>query len=129
MLVEIKYSKSYLIYLLIALSLVNIIWCQLSTNKWNQNLQVLTLPGYFSVFIFQFEYFLLCSFVLQSACLRIFCSKHSITFENTFLLRRWFYYVHIFYIKLRLRETFTVINSVTTILLGKTLYKFRTIKW
>ena len=65
--------------------------------------------------------------LLQSICFWMFCSKHSITFENTYLLSCWFHCVDIFYIKFRFRETFTVINSVTRILLIETLYKFRTI--
>ena len=72
-------------------------------------------------------------FVLDGLCnrlvFRLFCSKHSIIFENTHLLLRcWFHCVEVFYIKFRLCETFTVINSVTRILFIETLYRFRTIK-
>ena len=35
-------------------------------------MQVLTLPGYISICIFQFEYFVLCSFVLYSM---VFCNR------------------------------------------------------
>ena len=66
--------------------------------------------------------------LLQSICFRMFCSKHSITFESMYLLSCWFHCVDIFYIKFRFRETFTVINSLTRILLIETLYKLRTIK-
>ena len=66
--------------------------------------------------------------LLQSICFRMFCFKHSITFENTYLLSYWFHCVDIFYIKFRFCETVTAINSVTRILLIEALYKFRTIK-
>ena len=66
--------------------------------------------------------------LLQSICFRIFCSKHSITFNNTYRLSCWFHCVEIFYIKFRFCELFTVINSVNRILLIETLYKFRIIK-
>ena len=66
--------------------------------------------------------------LLQSICFRMFCSIHSITFENTYLLSPWFHCVDIFYIKFWFCETFTVINSVTRTLLIETLCKFRTIK-
>ena len=51
--------------------------------------------------------------LLKSICFRMFCSKHSITFENTYLLSCWFHCVDKFYMKFRFRETFTVISSVT----------------
>ena len=66
--------------------------------------------------------------LLQSICYRMFSSKHSITFEKTYLLSCWFDCVDIFYIKFRFCETFTEINSVTRTLLIETLSKFRTVK-
>ena len=66
--------------------------------------------------------------LLQSNCFQMFCSKHSITFENTYLLSCWFHCVDIFYINLRFSETFTIINSVNRIALTETQFKFRTIK-
>ena len=56
----------------------------------------------------------------------MFSSKHSINFDNTYLLSRWFHCVGIFYIKLRFCEALTVINSATRILSIETLYKFWT---
>ena len=66
-----------------------------------------------------------CSFFLYSVvfcnlCFRMFCSKHSITFENMYLLCSLFYCADIFYIKFRFSELFTVINSVTRNLLIET---------
>ena len=46
-------------------------------------------------------------------------SKLSVTFENTYVLSRWFHCVDIF---------FAIINSVTRILLIETPYEFRNIK-
>ena len=65
--------------------------------------------------------------LLQSIYFRIFCSKHSITFD-TYLLSCRFYCVHIFYINFRSRETLTVTNSGAILLLIETLSNFRTIK-
>ena len=48
--------------------------------------------------------FFLINGLLQSNCFQMFCSKHSITFENTHLLSCWFHYVDIFYISLRMDE-------------------------
>ena len=62
--------------------------------------------------------------LLQSIRFRMFCSKHLINFGNASLCCC----VGILYIKFKLSETFTVINSLTRILLIGTLYKFRTIK-
>ena len=45
----------------------------------------------------------------ESICFRMFCLKHSITFENTYILSCWFHCVDIFYIKFRSCETWTVI--------------------
>ena len=53
------------------------------------------------------------SFVIDSNL----CSKHSITFKNTYLFSCWFHCVDIFYIKFKFYETFTVINSVTKIII------------
>ena len=58
-----------------------------------------------------------------SICFRMFCSKHSSTLEHTYLLSSWFHCVDIFYIKFKFREIFTVMHSVTWILLIETLDK------
>ena len=64
--------------------------------------------------------------LLQSICFRTFCSKHSITFENTYPISCWFHCVD--ELSIRFYETFTVTNFVTRILLIETLSNFRTIK-
>ena len=82
-----------------------------------------------SICIFRYEYFVVyfvCLIDLLSNVL--FQTFQTINFENTYLLSCWFYCVDIFYIEFGFCETFTVINSVTRILLIKTLYKFRTIE-
>ena len=89
--------------------------------------------------------------LLQLICFRMFRSKYSITFENTYstykvvdftivirnglwlwlwlrFLWLWFHCVHVSYNKFRFYAIFTVINSVTRILLIETLYEFRNIK-
>ena len=87
-----------------------------------------------SISIFQFKYFVHCFICFVFNCLlqliyfRTFCSKHSITFKNTYLLSCWFHCVDIFYNKFRLCETLKVINSVTRFSLIETLCKFSTIK-
>ena len=58
---------------------------------------------------------------------QFFC-KHSISFENLYLLSCWFNCVDIFYIEFRFYETFTDINFVTRILLTGILHKFRSIR-
>ena len=65
---------------------------------------------------------------LQSIGFQMFFSKHSITFENTYLLTCWFHSVVMFYIESKFCKTFTITNSVTRILLIEALYKFRAIK-
>ena len=55
---------------------------------------------------------------LQSIYFRMFCSKHSITFDK-YLLSCWFHCVDIFYINFRCCETLTVTNS------GETLSNFK----
>ena len=109
---------------------------QISRKK----LQVLTLPGYVLYFLtalyFHISIRIFCNLficlvfdgLLQSICFRMFCSKHSITFENTCLISYWFHCVDKLYIKFRFYETFTVTNFVTRILLIETLSNFRTIK-
>ena len=42
----------------------------------------------------------------------MFCSKHSITFENRYLLSCWFHCYDIWYIKFRFCKTCTLTNSV-----------------
>ena len=59
---------------------------------------------------------------------RMFYSKHSITFENMYLLSFWFRCVDIYYIKFRFCETYTVTSSPTRNVLTETLSNFRTIK-
>ena len=76
-------------------------------------LQVLTLPDYICICIFQFEYFLLSSFILYSMvfCRRGFFSNALFrTFDYFWkhLLNHWFHCVGIFYIKFRFCETLTV---------------------
>ena len=109
------------------------------TNKQKQKLQVLTLLSdvlyfltalYFHISIRIFCNLFIClvfGSLLQSTCFRMFCSKHSITFD-TYLLSCWFHCVDIFYIKFRSCETFTVTNSGAMLLLIETLSYFRTIK-
>ena len=105
-----------------------------STEK---KLQVLTLPGYvfyfptalhFHILIRIFCNLFLClvfDVLLQSICFRMFCSKHSITFD-TYLLSCRFHCVDIFYIKFRPCETFAVVNS-GAILLCLTLELLRAV--
>ena len=59
--------------------------------------------------------------LLQWICFRMFCSKHSITLENTYLISCWFHCVDKLCIKFRFCEIFTVINFVTRTLLIQTL--------
>ena len=83
--------------------------------------------------IFHFEYFVICSFALyfmvflQWICFRIFCSKHSITFD-AYLLNCQFHCVDIFYTNFRSCETFTVKNSTPVFFLIELLSNFRIIK-
>ena len=92
-----------------------------------------TLLNIIYLVIFLFEYFntnmlyslhLFCTRsvegFLQSIYFGMFLSKHSITFENTYLLSCWFHCVDIFYINYRFCETSTVINSVARIFLIET---------
>ena len=87
------------------------------------------LPGFYGISI-QIFCSLLCSFVLYSM---VFCNRLVfecfvpniwLLFENMYLLSCWFHCVEIFYIKFRFCEAFTIINSVTRILLIETLYKY-----
>ena len=108
-------------YLLIASSLLNIIWCYIGTNKQKQKLQVLTLPGYVLYFLttlyFHISIWIFCNLficlvfdgLLQSIYFRMCCSKHSITFDTNLLSCR-FHCIDIFYINFRSCETFTVAN-------------------
>ena len=59
----------------------------------------------------------------------MFCSKHSITLENTYLISCWFHCIDELCIKFIFYETFRGTNSVTRILLIETLFNFRTIKY
>ena len=57
-----------------------------------------------------FRVFRVFDLAFQAICFRLFCSKHSITFENTYLLGCWFQCVqcvNIFYIKFRFCEAFS----------------------
>ena len=109
-------------------------------NICQQKLEVLTLPGYIlhslTALYFHISIRIFCALficlvfdgLLQLIYFRMFCSKHSITFENMYLLSCWFHCVDIFYIKFRFCETYTVTSSVTKNLLIETLSNFRTIK-
>ena len=102
-------------------------------TNYKQKLQVLTLPGYITkhltalyslilIWIFCTQFIcLVFDGLLQSICFRMFCSKHSITFENTYLISCWFHCVDELCIKFRFYETFTVTNFVTRILLVESL--------
>ena len=61
---------------------------------------------------------------LQSIYFRMFCSKHSITFD-TYLLSCPFHCVDIFYINFRSCETFTISNSGAILLLIETPFNFK----
>ena len=67
------------------------------------------------------------SIFLLSICFRMFCCKHSITFD-TYLLSCRFHCVDIFYITFRSSENFTVTNSSAILILIETLSNFRAIK-
>ena len=69
---------------------------------------------YFNSNIFYLFICLVFDDLLQSIYYRMFCSKHSITFDM-YLLSRWFHCVDIFYIKFRSCETFIVANSGATL--------------
>ena len=100
---------------------------QISRKK----LQVLTLPGYVLYFLtalyFHISIGIFCNLficlvfggLLQSIGFRMFCSKHSITFD-TYLLSCRFHCVDIFYVNFRSCETFTITNSRAILLLIKT---------
>ena len=100
-------------------------------------MQVLTLPGYVSkhltAFYFQISSRVFCTLficlvfsgLLKSICFRMFCSKHLITFEITYLLSCWFHCVDKFYKKFRFHETHS--NKFRDLLI-KRLSKFRAIK-
>ena len=62
--------------------------------------------------------------LLQSIYFRMFCSKHSITFD-TYLQSCRFHCVDIFYISFRSCETFTVTNSEAILLLVETPSNFK----
>ena len=99
-------------------------------------MQVLTLAGYvlylLTALYFHISIRLFCNLFiclvfdgfLQSIYFRIFCSKHSITFD-TYLLSCRFYWVDIFYIRFRSCETFTVTNSGAILLLIETPSNFK----
>ena len=96
-------NKMYqeLSYLLIVSGLLNIIQCYIGKNKQKKKLQVLTLPGYVLYFVtalyFHVSIRIFCNLFiclvfdgfLQSVCFRMFCSKHSITFEMYLLSCRF----------------------------------------
>ena len=104
-----------------------------------KQLQVLTLPGYIlyfptalyfqiSIRIFRnlFIWFVFDG-LLQSIFFRMFCSKHSISFDTYLLICR-FHYVDLFYINFRSCETFIITNYGAILLPIKTLSNFRTMK-
>ena len=64
--------------------------------------------------------------LLQSIYFRMFCSKHSITFDM-YLLSCRFYCVDILYINFRTCETFTVTNSGSILLLIEAPSNFKNI--
>ena len=69
---------------------------------------------------FIFEY---CLFIRA-----FYLSKHSITFENTYLLISWFYCVDIFMRRISILWNFRSHKSKTRILLTEILHEYRTIK-
>ena len=86
-----------------------------------------SLPAYISICICQYQYFVLCLFVLYSMFfgnrLVFECFVPDIPLllkARTYLLSCRFRRVDILYIKFRFHETFTVTNSVTRILLIET---------
>ena len=86
-----------------------------------------SLPAYISICICQYQYFVLCLFVLYSMYfwnrLLFECFVPDIPLllkARTYLLSCRFRRVDILYIKFRFHETFTVTNSVTRILLIET---------
>ena len=64
--------------------------------------------------------------LLQSISFRMFCSKHSITFD-TYLLSCRFHCVDIFYINFRSCETFAITNSGAILLLIERLSNLRSV--
>ena len=89
----------------------------------------ITLYFRISIWIFCNQFiFLVFDGLLQSICFPMFCSKHSITLENTYLISCWFHCVDKLCIKFRFCDTFTVTNFVIRVLLIETLSNFRTIK-
>ena len=133
-----KYQELSYLGRLIVLGLLNIA-CYIGTKKQKEKLQVLTLSGYVLCFLtalyFHISIRIFCNLficlvfdgLLQSICFRMFCSKHSITFD-TYLLSCWFHCVDIFYINFRSCETFTVTNSGAILLLIETPSNFKNIK-
>ena len=106
--------------LLIASSLLNIIqgtnltWykhvktktaCRNLTNLTHLHISIRIFWNLFTSFVF--------NSLLESIWVRMFCSKHLITFEKTYLKSYRFHCVERFYIKSSLGETFTVISSMT----------------
>ena len=86
---------------------------------------------YFHIAILIFRTLFICLVfrgLLQSLYFQKLCTKHSITFENMWILSCWFHCVDVFYIKFRFGETHRVTNSVTRILIIETLPNIRTIK-
>ena len=100
-----------------------------------KRLQVLALPSYVLYFLtalhFHISIRIFCNLficlvfdgLLQSICFRMFCSKHSITFD-TYLLSCRFHRVDIFYINFRSCETLTITNSEAIHLLIETLSNY-----
>ena len=81
-----------------------------------------------SVWIFCTQFIcLVFSGLFRSTCFQMFCSKHPITFENTYLISCWFHCIEKLCIKFRFCETFTVTNFVTRILLIETMPSLRII--
>ena len=86
-------------------------------------------------YIFRISVWIFCSQLIclvfsglfRSTCFQMFSSKHSIPFENTYLISCWFHCIEKLCIKFRFCETFAVTNFVTRILLIETMPKFRII--
>ena len=135
-------NKMYqeLSYLLIVSGLRNIVYCYSGTNKQKKNKTASTNFTWLYLYFLTALYFhisvrIFCNLficlvfdgLLQSIYFRMFCSKHSITFD-TYLLSCRFHCVDIFYINFRSCETFTVTNSGAILLLTEIPSNFKNIK-
>ena len=123
------YQELSYLGLLILSGFLNIMWSYIGTNKQKEKLQVLSLSGYVLYFLTALYFhistrifynlficFVYDSLFLLSIYFRMFCCKHSITFD-TYVVNCRFHSVYIFYIKFRSCETFIVTNSGAILLL------------